>query len=176
MRDLEIANARMNKLQVGSPGQGGSNTGNHEQGLPTAPSSSTILSNPVIQPGPLDPTNIFGGSDFTPGSMPTFDAFEDSLKGGFDVDFERDFGEWFNPAPEDDVTDGAPGLNGFPPGGGMSNMGNNLGMNMQPQIGGQPMGGPQMTPHGMTAAQQHQQVNLSLNSTIINPVLTHCSG
>lgn len=46
----------------------------------------------------------------------------------------------------------APGLNGFPPGGGMQNMGNNPGMNMQ--VGGQPMGGPQMNPQGMAAQQQ----------------------
>jgi hypothetical protein len=50
-------------------------------------------------------TSNFGGSDSFIGSIPTFDAFDDSLKGGFDVDFERDFGEWFNPAPEDDMTD-----------------------------------------------------------------------
>jgi hypothetical protein len=69
---------------------------------------------------------------------------------------------------------GAPGMNGFPPGGGMPNMGNNPGMNVQPQMGGQPMlgqpmGGPQMTQHGMTAAQQHQQVSIYLNSNHNQP-------
>jgi hypothetical protein len=53
---------------------------------------------------------------------------------------------------------GTPGLNGFAPGA-MQNIGNNPGMNMQ--IGGQPMGGNQMSPQAMaTAAAAQQQVSV----------------
>jgi len=96
-----------------TPGQGGSNNPGQGSTAPatpnmTAPSPSAILGNPsgMNQPGPslvsTDPMAIFGATDFI-GSMPTLDAFdESSLKAGFDVDFERDFGQWFN--PENDVT------------------------------------------------------------------------
>jgi hypothetical protein len=97
-----------------TPGQGGSTTGNPGQGgtappTPNMTAPSPILVNPTSgmnptgQPmvSPSDPMSIFGGTDFI-GSMPTLDAFDDaSLKAGFDVDFERDFGQWFN--PENDV-------------------------------------------------------------------------
>jgi collagen type III alpha len=72
----------------------------------TAPSPSAILGGPISgmgQPGQTisaDPMTIFAGTDFM-GPMPTLD-FEDTMtKAGFD-DFERDFGQWFN--PENDVT------------------------------------------------------------------------
>lgn len=101
-----------------TPAQGGSNMGNPGQGgtaPPTpnmaAPSPSAILGNPTSgmntsgQPmaPSSDPMAIFGGTDFI-GSMPTLDAFDEASlsKAGFDMDFERDFGQWFN--PENDVT------------------------------------------------------------------------
>jgi collagen type III alpha len=76
----------------------------------TAPSPSAILGNPPVmnQPGPPmapapDPMAIFAGTDFM-SSMPVLDGFDDASlsKTNFDVDFERDFGQWFN--PENDVT------------------------------------------------------------------------
>lgn len=100
-----------------TPAQGGSNIGNSGQGgtappTPnmTAPSPSAILGNPPVmnQPGPPmapapDPMAIFAGTDFM-SSMPVLDGFDDASlsKTNFDVDFERDFGQWFN--PENDVT------------------------------------------------------------------------
>jgi len=50
-----------------------------------------------------DPMAIFANPDFITG-MSTLDGFDDAslVKVGFDVDFERDFGQWFN--PETDVT------------------------------------------------------------------------
>jgi len=68
----------------------------------TAPSPSAILvntptgmnpSNQSMAP-PSDPMSIFGDPDF----ITSLDPFTDPTgKGAFDVDFERDFGQWFNP-------------------------------------------------------------------------------
>ena len=73
----------------------------------TAPSPSAILGGP--QPGLSQPpqsmvatdmTAIFGSNDFMT-SIPTLDAFQDGdLSKVIDVDFERDFGQWFNPENE----------------------------------------------------------------------------
>ncbi|KZP11655.1 hypothetical protein FIBSPDRAFT_871051 [Athelia psychrophila] len=46
-------------------------------------------------------TAMLSGNNFI-SSMP-LDNFDDSFKGAIDVDFERDFGQWFN--PENDVND-----------------------------------------------------------------------
>lgn len=89
----------------GNPGQGGTAPATPNM---AAPSPSAILSNPssvMNQAGPsmvssTDPMAIFGGTDFM-GSIPALDSFDDaSLKANFDVDFERDFGQWFNPENE----------------------------------------------------------------------------
>jgi hypothetical protein len=93
-----------------TPGQGGGQGGTAPP-TPnmTAPSPSAILGNPStgmnqpVQPmtTSADPMAIFGGTDFM-GSMPGLDFDDPSLsKAGFvDVDFERDFGQWFNPENE----------------------------------------------------------------------------
>jgi collagen type III alpha len=55
----------------------------------------------ALQPmASTDPMAIFGGTDFI-SSMPVLEGFDDASlsKTNFD-DFERDFGQWFNP---DDV-------------------------------------------------------------------------
>jgi collagen type III alpha len=106
-----------------NPGQGTSNAGNSGQSstapptpnnVMTAPSPSAILvntptgMNPPGQPmaaPPSDISAIFGNADFisSMGPLPMIDGFDDAtLSKSFDVDFERDFGQWFN--PENDVT------------------------------------------------------------------------
>ena len=74
----------------------------------TAPSLSAILGGPtsgMSQPmtSSTDPMAIFGITDFK-SAMSTLEGFDDAslVKAGFDVDLERDFGQWFN--PETDVT------------------------------------------------------------------------
>jgi hypothetical protein len=75
----------------------------------TAPSPSAILvntptgMNPAGQsmPPPSDPmAALFGNTDFMtalPLGVDTFDDPSALSKGDFGVDFERDFGQWFNP-------------------------------------------------------------------------------
>lgn len=89
----------------GQFGQGGTAPPTPNNMPATAPSPSAMLGGPppgLSQPpqsmAATDMTAIFGNNDFM-NSIPTLDGFQDADLGKAinDVDFERDFGEWFNP-------------------------------------------------------------------------------
>jgi hypothetical protein len=120
-KDNKGGNPNANGHPEGSPrnqpntGQGGNNAGQGGTAPPTpapvpqnnmtTPSPSAILSNPSAmnqpgQSGPEMPSNIFS-NDFIQSVASSLDEFDPTVfRPDGDINFERDFGQWFN----DDVT------------------------------------------------------------------------
>lgn len=92
----------------GNPGQGGTAPATPNSNPMAVPSPSAVLGNPappsmnptqsIVPPPQPDMTDLFSGGGF---SMPLDDFTDTTLTKGFEVDFERDFGQWFN--SENDV-------------------------------------------------------------------------
>jgi len=87
-----------------NPGQGGTAPATPVPGNMTAPSPSAILGNPPSMnqsSQPSAPPELFS-SDFIQSVASSLDEFDPAIfRSDGDINFERDFGQWFNP---DDVS------------------------------------------------------------------------